>query len=419
MPEMPQPEIVNELVSEVMPKLLSNEELVNKTKMRGRQDSYMQFGQPAGLEAGLETLYREYKDANPQEFIPNTEQVKRVEGQIKVAEMEIVGLNEERKAFLEEMARKAAHLAKDMQELKEKLKLAKEQHLETHLGKNPLHYLTLATLIGGGFFLWVIYTMFVYKGLFWELPITNGDALKSEASNPSLFKTGFLLEGIKNFLPPLTVFALLAFAVALHKILTSEKLQNSKKYVASLLTVLILAADVAIALNIHEKQNRILDLTGQPALIWYRDAQFWQVMCWGFGMTMVWGVLLYFYELMLLEANPKISLNRKLAAYEAEQELLKKEELEQRAYRETEDKRLRQLIKDKELHKCFLEAEKERKAIIYQSSERFHMVLRAYYEGWLSCVLPMQISPDGCKAVMDGFLNSHFSSSDTTGMRKA
>jgi hypothetical protein len=68
--------------------------------------------------------------------------------------------------------------------------------------------------------------------------------------------------------------------------------------------IIILAGDTAIALNIHGKQNQLLEIAGREQLTWFADPQFWQVMFWGFGMALVWGVLLYAFEKMHNESDP-------------------------------------------------------------------------------------------------------------------
>jgi hypothetical protein len=107
-----------------------------------------------------------------------------------------------------------------------------------------------------------------------------------------------------------------------------------------------------------------------------------------------------------------------MAAYKIEEEELRAEELAIRSKRDEEEKRLRAELKTKEIHIAHLYADKERKQVILKPSDRFRMVLDAYYQGWLSSILKYENDPEPCKEAKERFIENHFGSSSTEGLHQ-
>ena len=402
--------------------LHQNRDTQEQLQRHGMQQSGSHRGHPEALEAHLDALFETYKHTNSREWEAGEQQ-----------RLEVAGKVRELGARNQELSRRAAQgqdtLGRRLTEAREVLattrrRLAglRDETLQLAPLNVPLLSLLGVVLLGLTLMLYLFYMNTSYRGFFAQLGELGGPGgaigpqqLRALLGASGIFDAGGLWPATRAIYPLLFPFLPFALGLVLH--LLAEGLVGSgqprTKYVAmGGLLLFTLAVDGLLAYKIHVNANMVRSLTGQATENWYAAADFYTVLCCGFGTALLWGAALHGLLSLLATRNPHQQRETQRLAYVTDAAQAEATALNLETTLETQLQTLAAEQAANRFEVIRLEASLTQELVVVSFNGRLKLCLDAFFAGWVQFIVnttaPGSAEPARCRTVYERFLDRRF-----------
>jgi hypothetical protein len=295
--------------------LHQNRDTQEQLQRYGMQQSGSHRGHPEALEAQLDTLFETYKHTNSREWEAGEQQRLEVAG--KVHELEARNQELDRRAAQAQntLGLRLSEARTEQATARHRLASLRDEVLELAPLNKPLLGALGVALAGLTMMLALFYVNTSYRGFFAQLGELGGAAggtigpeqLRTLLGASGIFDTGGLGAAARAVYPLLFPFLPFALGLGLHLLAEGgigSGQPRTRRVAAGALLAFTLVLDGLLAYKIHVNANLVRTLTGQPTEAWYAAADFYTVLCCGFGTALVWGLTLHGLLALLATRNP-------------------------------------------------------------------------------------------------------------------
>jgi hypothetical protein len=389
----------------------------------GMQQSGSQRGHPEALEAQLDTLFETYKHTNSREWEASEQQRLEVAGKVRELEAHNQELARRAAQVQDSLGQRMGEARTELAEARRHLTSLRDEAPELAPLNKPLLAALGVILVGLTVMLALFYLNTSYRGFFAQLGEVGGPAggaIGPEQLRALLGASGIFdaqgLELATRAIYPL-LFPFLPFALGLGLHLLAEGIVGSgqprtRRVAAGALLGFTLVLDGLLAYKIHVNANLVRALTGQPTEAWYAAADFYTVLCCGFGTALVWGLTLHGLLALLATRNPhhQRAAQRQVYAAAAAQAAGSAQALE--AELETQLQALAAEQATNRYEMIRQQASLTQELVVVSFNGRLKLCLDAFFTGWVQFIVnttpPGSAEPAQCRAVYERFLDRRF-----------
>ena len=402
--------------------LHQNRETQEQLQRHGMQQSGSHRGHPEALEAHLDALFETYKHTNSREWEAGEQQ-----------RLEVAGKVRELGARNQELSRRAAQgqdtLGCRLTEAREVLAATRcrlvglrDETLQLAPLNVPLLSLLSGVLLGLTLMLYLFYVNTSYRGFFAQLGGLGGpggtigpDDLRTLLGASGIFDAKGLWPATQAIYPLLFPFLPFALGLVLHLVaegLVGNGQPGTKRVAMGGLLLFTLAVDGLLAYKIHVNANLVRSLTGQTTENWYAAADFYAVLCCGFGTALLWGAALHGLLRLLDTRNPHQQRETQRLVYAMDAAQAEATALNLETALETQLQTLAAEQAANRFEVIRLEASLTQELVVVSFNGRLKLCLDAFFAGWVQFIVnttaPGSTEPALCRTVYERFLDRRF-----------
>ncbi|WP_035558193.1 hypothetical protein [Hymenobacter sp. IS2118] len=384
------------------------------------QQSGSHRGHPEALEGHLDALFETYKHTNSREWEAGEQQRLEVAGKVKELGARNHELTRRATQVQDTLGRRLAESRDQLMAARRRLTGLREETLELAPLNIPLLSLLGTIMAGLTVMLYLFYINTSYRAFFAQLGTLGGGAIGHEQLRALLGASGiFDATGLRPaaaaIYPLLFPFFPFALGLVLHLVaegLIGSGAARTKQVAVVGLLLFTLAVDGLLAYKIHVNANLVRSLTGQAIEKWYGAADFYTVLCCGFGTALLWGAALHGLLTLLATRNPHRQREAQRLAYTADAAQAEAAALTLENELEAQLQALAAEQAANRYEVIRLEASLTQELVVVSFNGRLKLCLDAFFTGWVQFIvnttLPGSAEPAQCRTVYERFLDRRF-----------